>query len=123
MRKALDLVRTVGLLGVLATSVVYAAPADQRVADAAQRRDLPTVRALIRDHVDVNAPQGDGTTALAWAAHWDDVEMADVLLKAGARANVSTELGVTPLYLAAENGSPRMVTKLLDAAADAKVAL
>lgn len=44
------------------------ASAEAPVADAAMRRDSLRVRALIREGADVNAAQGDGMTALHWAA-------------------------------------------------------
>ena len=87
------------------------------LADAAQRRDLESVRALIEAELDVDAPQADGATALAWAVHWDDRAMAELLLGAGAEASIANDLGVTPLMLAAENGSLPMVELLLQAGA------
>ena len=47
----------------LAGSLVASA-ADSRLADAAKKDDRKTVRALVAQHSDVNAPQIDGTTAL-----------------------------------------------------------
>ena len=46
------------------------------VADAAMKRDKDAVRALLKDGADVNAAQGDGMTALHWAALNGDVELA-----------------------------------------------
>ena len=53
-----------------------------RLADAAAKQDKAALRALIRDKADVNAAQPDGATALHWAVHWDDLESADLLLRA-----------------------------------------
>jgi uncharacterized protein len=78
--------------------------------------------ALIKQHVDVNAPEADGTTALHWAARQDDREMAELLIKAGANVKAANRYGVTPLYLACVNGSAPMITRLLDAGADANSA-
>ena len=91
--------------------------------DAVERRDEAVVRALLQQRVDVNVPQGDGATALHWAARWDDLETAGLLLKAGARVNSETDLGVTPLWLACQNGSANMVRALLAGGADASAAL
>jgi ankyrin repeat protein len=67
----------------------------------------------------VNATEGDGSTALHWAAHWDDLAIADLLIRAGANVNKATDLGVTPLALACTNRSAAMVDRLLAAGADA----
>jgi ankyrin len=96
----------------------FAAGADSRVADAVKSQDKNTVMALLKAHVDVNAPQADGATALHWAAHWNDSEMADLLIRAQANVNAADELGTTPLSLACTNGSVSMVDKLLKAGAN-----
>ena len=88
------------------------------VVEAAQRRDATAVRAAIAQRVDVNTPAGDGATALHWAAHWDDSGLADLLLRAGAKADAANDLGVTPLSLACTNGSAGMVKRLLASGAD-----
>ncbi len=64
------------------------------------------MRALLAQHVDVNATQGDGATALHWAAHFDDLSMADSLIRAGARVGAADDTGVTPLYLACIEPQP-----------------
>jgi ankyrin repeat protein len=96
--------------------------ADSRMADAAKNQDRDTVKALLKQHVDVRAAEDDGATALHWAAHWDDLEMADLLIRAGANASAATDLGVTPLSLACNNGGDAMVSKLLLAGANANIA-
>jgi ankyrin repeat protein len=93
------------------------------VADAAEQRSASQVHALIQRGRDVNQPQADGGMALHWAAHWDDLAMAQALINAGARPNVANDYGVTPLFLAAENGSASMVEALLKAGADPNAAL
>jgi ankyrin repeat protein len=99
--------------------IAFAASADTRIADAAQNGDRAAVRALIVKKVDVNAPQGDGTTALHWAAFNDDQDLAKLLLAAGAHVKAATRDGaITPLFLACKNGSGPMIELLLKAGAD-----
>lgn len=95
-----------------------AGPNDSAVADAAMNRDFAVVKTLITKRADVKSSQRDGTTALHWAAYWDNVEAADLLLKAGANPMAANRLGATPLFIAAESGSPSMVSRLLAAGAD-----
>lgn len=104
------------LLFIASASVADAATAE--VADAAMRGDRQAVRAALTRKADVNAAQVDGTTALHWAVERDDLEMADILIRAGARVDVRTREGVMPLQLAAVNGSAQMLDRLLKAGAD-----
>ena len=103
----------------LAFGAVGSATEPLALVEAVHARDAARVRALLKEGADPKAAQPDGATALAWAAHWNELEIADLLIGAGADANAANELGVTPLMLAAENGSAPMVTRLLAAGADA----
>lgn len=111
------------ILPLLAAVGLGQAAPDHRLADAAERRDLPAVRALLKQGADVNVSQPDGATALHWAAHWDDLDAADALVKARANVNAANDHGVTPLALAAENGNVAMVEKLLGAGANPNAAV
>jgi ankyrin repeat protein len=92
---------------------------DAPVADAAARGDLEAVEALLAQGADVNAPQGDGMTALHWAARRGDVSMMETLLRAGGKTGALTRLGAyTPLHLAAEVGWGEVTSLLLGAGAD-----
>jgi len=97
--------------------------ATSELADAAMSRNGETVRALVQKKTDVNAAQIDGTTALHWAVRYDDLNTADLLIRAGARVSAANREGVTPLQLAALNGSAAMIDKLLKAGADPNAAL
>lgn len=85
--------------------------------DAVRAHDVQAVRALLAQGADVNAPAGDGATALHWAVHHDDDEVVGLLLEAGAHADAANDLAVTPLHLAAANGSALVVRRLLQAGA------
>ncbi len=91
------------------------------VADAAMQGDLAKVRALLAQQSDVNVAQGDGMTALHWAADRGDVAMAALLLRSGATLTGTTKNGgYTPLHVAARAGHGAVVQALLAAGADAK---
>src|SRR5580765_6019254 len=111
-----------GLVAVLAVASTAAA-ASSPVADAAQRQNREAVRSLLRQKADVNAPQVDGTTALHWAVRLDDLDTADLLIRAGAKVGAANREGVTPLQLAALNGNAAMIEKLVKAGADPNASL
>ena len=90
--------------------------------DAVKQHDADAVRALLRQKMDVNAPEGDGATALHWAAYGDHADLVDLLLAAGARVNVANDLSITPLYLASANGNAAIVSALLARGATADAA-
>ena len=93
------------------------------VADAAQRGDREAVKAMLKDASDVNAAQGDGMTALHWAAMNGDAEMAQMLVYAGANVKATTRIGAyTPLFLAARQGKAGAIPVLVKAGADPKQA-
>jgi uncharacterized protein len=103
-----------------ATTFAAAAPPDSRLSDAAMNGDHAAFQSLLKERADVNGAQGDGSTALHWAAFRDDLEMARSLIKAGASINPKTRLGeMTPLFMAAKNGNAEMIELLLKAGAGA----
>ncbi len=92
--------------------------------DAVERSDQPTVRALLNDKsTDVNAVRPDGSTALQWAVHRDDLETVEVLLRAKADVRIANRYGIGPLSLAAENGNAAILEKLLNAGAEPNTAI
>jgi ankyrin repeat protein len=118
--------RRVAVAACLATLVATASaqvPVDLRLIHAVKTKDVDAVRTLLKQRIDVNAAQGDGATALHWAAHRDDLAIADLLIRAGARARVANDLGATPLHLACTNRSAPMIERLLAAGANARAAL
>ena len=112
--------RAVAALAIAGLTLAATGPSSP-VADAAMRRDIATVRALIAKRADVNAPQGDGMTALHWAAKNGDAEMTAALLRAKASLTATTRVGAyMPLHVASQSGSAPVVEALLKAGADAK---
>jgi uncharacterized protein len=110
-------------LGPLAAVVVvclFASPvfAGTRLIDAVKRGDAKAVRALVAQHVDVNAADTDGSTALHWAAQRDELVIADLLIAAGANVKAATRYKITPLSLACTNGDAALIDRLLKAGAD-----
>jgi ankyrin repeat protein len=93
-----------------------------KLVDAIRSGDKATALALLQQKAEVNAPEPDGTTAIAWAARQDDLEMADRLIRAGADVKAANRYGVTPLSLACINGNAAMIEKLLKAGADPNAA-
>ncbi|MBV9508616.1 MAG: ankyrin repeat domain-containing protein [Acidobacteriia bacterium] len=110
--------RLAALLWLSSSLPVFSSAASSPVADAAMNQDRISLRTLIAQHADVNAPQADGATALHWAAHWNDEETAALLMQAGAHPSPANRNGATPLFLASENGNAVIIRALLDAGAD-----
>lgn len=107
----------------LALSVSAANGAGLPLVEAVKTSNVPTVRALLQRHVDVNARESDGSTALHWAANSGDATLVKLLLGAGARATAATSFGVTPIALAAAAGNASVVEQLLKAGADANTSM
>jgi ankyrin repeat protein len=86
------------------------------LADAVMHGDVAAVQALLGHGADVNAAQGDGMTALHWAALNGDLKTTNLLLAAKAKTEVVTRIGgYTPLHLASSRGQAAVVARLLEA--------
>ena len=110
----------VGMSALLHTQL--SAAVESPVADAAMHSDYDTVRSLLREGADVNTAQGDGMTALHWAAVNGQLDTAKMLLYAGANLRATTRLhAYSPLHLASRSGYPDTVRLFLDNGADATV--
>ena len=88
--------------------------------DAADRGDLPRVRALLAGGAKVNARMtgGGGFTALYVAAAWGHLEVARALLAKGAEIDARQSDGASALIEASRNGHLEMVRELLAGGAD-----
>src|SRR5688500_9334932 len=122
MRKLLALIVVVAMSGGIGVRLraegasAEQAPSRAPIADAAQSKETATVRKLIKEGGDVNAAQGDGMTALHYAALNGDADLAQMLLYAGANVGAKTRLGgYTPLHLAAQVGNANVIAPLVAA--------
>ncbi|MEX2472037.1 MAG: ankyrin repeat domain-containing protein [Gemmatimonadota bacterium] len=110
--------RSFGALLVATLALSASTPPEAPVADAAMRGDVGTVRTLLERGGDPDAAQGDGMTALHWAAERGDEEVALLLIEAGASLGPVTRLGAyTPMHLAARGGDAAILRALLEAGA------
>jgi ankyrin repeat protein len=97
---------------------LFAEP-DTDLLEAARAGDPETVEARLAAGADPNESEGDGMTALHWAAERGHADVARRLLDSGARVDMVTRIGAyTPLHLAARRGSAPIVEGLLAAGAD-----
>lgn len=111
------LVLTPALLAAAAATVSYP---DARLPEAVKGGNRAEVEKLLREHVPVNSAEGDGTTALHWAAYDDNLDLAKILLNAHADVNATTRIeALTPLELSCRNGDAAMIALLLDHGAKA----
>ena len=110
--------RLVSILVVAAVAGLSAAGNSLPLIDAVRSGNVGSVRALLKQRVDVNAATADGTTALHWAVQANANEVAQLLIAAGAKANAANRYGVTPLTLAATNGNAVLTEALLKAGAN-----
>src|SRR5262245_2312407 len=119
MRKVTVL--TLPALALALSALVHASADNSKVADAAMASDRAAVRALLTAGDDVNAAQGDGMTALHWAARHGDTDLVRMLIAAGANVRATTRLGnYTPLLMASDLGHAGAIEALIAAGADPK---
>ena len=95
---------------------------DLRLVEAAKEGNGDAVRGLLRQQVDVNARDPDGSTALLWAAYRGDLDVAGLLIAAGADPNAANDYGETPLSLACQNRNMPLAQELLSAGANPNAA-
>ena len=118
------LVERAWVLALLMTVTAAAAePSDSPLVEAARKQDQGAIRALLNQKTDVNARASDGSTALLWLAHWNDFDTADLLLRAGADANLANDFRMTPLSEACTNASAALVRLLLKSGANPNTAI
>jgi ankyrin repeat protein len=110
-------------VALLAISGFAAGGREASLAEAVRLGNTAAVRLLVKDRSAINVAEPDGTTPLHWAAQRNDLEIADLLIRAGAGAAATNRYGISPLYLACLNGNATMIERLLAAGADVNQAL
>jgi ankyrin repeat protein len=87
---------------------------------AARKNDMTAVRAQLaaNPRPDVNQRTADGTSALHWAVYFNDEELVQRLIEAGADVKAQNEYGATPMSEAAVVGNVKVLRRLLEAGAD-----
>ncbi len=103
------------------TNLLAAAPSG--LVDAVKSGNKTAIRTLLQQHVDINASEPDGSTALHWAVQGNDTETVGMLMRAGANVKATTRYGVSPLSLACTNGNVEIIEVLLKGGADPNTAL
>jgi ankyrin repeat protein len=104
--------------GTGASHAIVPSPDDIAMIIAASTGNLPVLKRLIDDGLDVDHHDFTGNTPLIHAARYARVEMVDYLLQRGADVNASTHWGTTALKEAVRKGSREVTQALLDAGAD-----
>lgn len=102
----------------LSTALFVLLAAAAPLVDAVKSGNRSAALALLDQRVDVNTPEPDGTTALHWAVHQNDLDLADRLIRAGANINAKNDYGATPMSEAALVGNGALIERLLKAGAD-----
>ena len=96
-----------------------AAGANLELLDATKRRDVAAVRSLLEAGADPNAARGDGLTALHLAAEAGNLEIAKLLIGAGAKVGATTRIGgYMPIHFASGAAEASFVGALIEAGAD-----
>jgi len=106
-------------LVLVAAALSTLALAESPLADAVESGPRDAVYGLIhQEGIDVNAAQGDGTTALHWAAYQLDAGLVGELLSHGAKADTQNRYGASPLGEAVKGANAEIVEMLLAAGAN-----
>ncbi|HEY4214220.1 MAG TPA: ankyrin repeat domain-containing protein [Steroidobacteraceae bacterium] len=93
-------------------------PVEPTLVRLAEKGNHAGAMAELQRGTDVRARDVDGTTALHWAAHFGDADLAKALIAKGADAKARNDYGSTPMMAAAETGSAPVIEALIKGGAD-----
>ena len=102
----------------LRTVLVVLLAAGAPLVDAVKSGNRAAALTLLEQRVDVNTPEPDGTTALHWAVHQNDLDLTERLVRAGANVNAKNDYGATPMSEAALVGNSALIERLLKGGAN-----
>lgn len=109
----------VAIMVVSLAVISIATAATTTLLDAAESGDrAAALRLLAEKGANPNALGPDGTTAIMWAAHHDQLDLVQALIKAGANVKLKNQFGASALTEAAIIGSAPIIDALLKAGAD-----
>jgi uncharacterized protein len=103
------------LIGACTASAAFA---EVSLLDAARSANGAAALAALDARADPNSADSDGTTALLWAVHNDDVALVKRLIAAGADVKVKNAYGATAMSEAAVVANVSVLEALLAAGAD-----
>ena len=84
--------------------------------------DLENIQTILDSGlVDVHTKDGYGYTPLHWVAHYNQLELAKLLISSGAEVNAKNNDGRTPLHWAACNNSLTVAQLLISSGAEVNV--
>lgn len=107
------------LVGAAAPIPLLAGP----IHDAAQKGDIPAIKALLAQGTDINAKDEQGGTALLYATIRSQKATVEFLLNNGAKTEIATGEGATALHLAARYGEADIASLLVARGAKVDVPL
>ena len=118
-RRRVGLTSAVLAFALSAGATNAAHPEDSPLLDATKHGDVVAVRSLLEGGADPDVARGDGLTALHLAAQQGSLEIAQLLIEAGANVEAKTRIGAhTSLHLASGGAHASVVRALIDAGAD-----
>lgn len=94
---------------------------NEQLIQAAERKELETIKRLIDEGVDINIKDSDGRTATMIATYNNDVTTAKVLIEAGADVNIQDDMKNNPFLYAGAEGYIDILKLTIKAGADPSI--